>query len=60
MNDKYEELQKIFEKKIEEIDNKTHNEIIEICKKENLEYENIEDSEIKELLKEYYKEETED
>ena len=60
MDDSYTELKEIFTKKIEDLENKTHEELLTLCGQENLEIEGLEDKQIKEALIEYYKEEIED
>ena len=59
MNDKYEELDNIMNSKLEEVKTCDFNRLLEICKEENLDSEELEEKELRESLIEYFKEELE-
>ena len=60
MNDKYEELDKIINSKLEEANKCSYDRLLEICEEENLDIEGItEEDELREALVRYFEEELE-
>lgn len=59
MDDKYEELDKIFSEKIDEVNKCSYDRLLEICEQENIEEDNLEEEELRKLLLEYFNEELE-
>ena len=57
MDDRYEELEKVFKEELDKIDGYTEEQLKAICDRENLDYEGLTEKEIREALKEYFKEE---
>ena len=60
MDDKFEDLDIVFKNKIEEIKKYNYEQLVEECKKENLDYSDLSENDLKVALIAYYSEEIED
>ena len=60
MDDSFKKLEDIFKEEMKEIKGKTYDELVEICKQENLEYDDLSEDELRDLLIEYFSDEIEE
>ena len=60
MDDNFEELNEIFNKKIEEIKGYNYEQLKALCEEENIDYEDLNEEELKEAVINYFKEELDD
>ena len=60
MDDSFKKLENIFKEEMKEIKGKTYDELVEICKQENLEYDGLSEDELRDLLIEYFSDEIEE
>lgn len=59
MDDRYEDLENIFNSKIDEVKKSDYGQLLEICNKENLDCDGMSEQEIRDALIEYFNEEIE-
>ena len=57
LDDRFEELEKIFEERIKELKTADHDKLMKLCEAENFDVEDMTDEEIRVALFDYYSEE---
>lgn len=60
MNDRYEDLEKIFVKKIEKIKTSNYDELLKICEQEYIDPEDMNEEELRKALIDYFSDEIEE
>ncbi len=60
MDDSFKKLENIFKEEMKEIKEKSYDELVEICEQENLDYEDLSEDELRDLLIEYFSDEIEE